>query len=193
MNFTFDAEYLARMRARDKATLKHFYECFALPIRNRVAHSVAWQDVDDLVQDFFAAILPRIDAGQPRDPAKLPGYVIHTCQNLIYHHWRRGKKNSLLVNEFSEFVDVCESVEAQMIRGLNNQPVQQILQELPVRYREAIHRRFVLEEDTPTAAKAMGTTSQNFRLILCHTLRRFRELWERYFGDPPTAGSFVIP
>ncbi len=79
-------------------------------------------------------------------------------------------------------------MEAHLIRAISSEPVKQILQQLPVRYREAIHRKFVLEQDTPTAAKEMGTTSQNFRLILCHALRRFRELWEKYFGSPALAG-----
>ena len=183
--FTFDAEYLARMRARDPATLKHFYEYFALPIRNKVAHSVPFKDVEDLVQDVFAAVLSRIDAGEPREPAKTPGYVLHTCQHLIYHHWRREKKDSVLIPEVPEFVDLRESVEARLISSLSSQPVKQIMEQLPARYREAIHRKFVLEQDTPTAAKAMGTTTQNFRLILFHAMRRFRELWKRYFGDSP--------
>ncbi len=106
--FTFDAGYLTRMRARDKATMKHFYEYFVLPIRNKVAHSVPWQDVEDLVQDVFAAVLSRIDAGEPREPSKLPGYVLHTCQNLIFHHYRQSRKESVLVNEFADFADVRE-------------------------------------------------------------------------------------
>jgi RNA polymerase sigma factor (sigma-70 family) len=191
--FTFDAEYLARMRARDKAALKHFYEYFALPIRNKIAHSVAWQDVEDLVQDVFAAVLSRIDAGEPREPLKLPGYVLHTCQNLIFHHYRKSRKEDVVVSEAIDFADVRESVEARLIRALSTEPVQHILQQLPVRYREAIHRRFVLEQDTPTAAREMGTTSQNFRLILCHALRRFRELWEKYFGDSPMGEAFYNP
>lgn len=191
--FTFDAQYLARMRARDKATLKHFYEYFSLPIRNKVAHSVPWQDVDDLVQDVFAAILTRTDAGEPREPSKLPGYVLSTCQNLIFHHYRKSRKDNVLLGEFGDFADVRESVETRLIRALSSEPVQQILMQLPVRYREAIHRRFVLEQDTPTAAREMGTTSQNFRLILCHALRRFRELWERCFGESPMGDIFYSP
>ena len=78
-DYTFDAEYLARLRARDPGTLAHFYDFFKLPVRNKIRHRCRWEDADDLVQDVFVAALKRIDAGEPEDPAKLPVYILGIC------------------------------------------------------------------------------------------------------------------
>jgi RNA polymerase sigma factor (sigma-70 family) len=183
--FQFDAEYLARVRAKDQATLKHFCEYFSTPIRNKVGHSLPRQNVDDMVQDIFAAVLERIDAGEPREPEKLPGYIFGICRNLILQEWDRKKNPPVPESDLASIADRRESIEALLVRSAPIQSVQFILKKLPDRYREAIERVYILEQDRQTAARAMGTTTDNLRLILLRALRKFRELWTKYFGDSP--------
>jgi RNA polymerase sigma factor (sigma-70 family) len=185
ITFTFDADYLTRMRAKDKDTLNHFYKYFSIPVRNKVAHSVAREDIDDIVQDVFAVVLARIDAGEPREPEKLPGYVFGICRNLILHEYDRKKNPPIPDMDMASFADLRESVEEHLIRGWPKGRCQFILSKLPARYREAIQRVYVMEQDRPTAAREMGTTTDNFRLILCRALQRFKELWQKHFGDFP--------
>lgn len=185
--FSFDAAYLARLRARDDNTFNHFYEYFYIPIRNRVRRSVPNQDADDLVQEVFAAVIIQIDAGQPREPQKLPGYVFGICRNMTFQEWDQKAKNKSAAasTELSRLADLQATIEARLIRSLDVDLVQFVLQRLANSYREAINREFVLEQDRQTAARAMETTTSNYRLILCRALKRFREEWAKYSDDFP--------
>lgn len=185
--FSFDAAYLARLRARDDGTFTHFYEYFYIPIRNRVRRSVRSQDADDLVQDVFAAVIAQIDAGQPREPHKLPGYVFGICRNMTFQEWdqKAKHKGAAATVDFSKLADLQATIEARLIRSLDGDLVQFVLQRLANSYREVINREFVLEQDRQTAARAMDTTTNNYRLILCRALKRFREEWGKYSDNFP--------
>lgn len=190
--FGFDAAYLARLRARDQRTFDHFYEYFYIPIRNRVRRSVRNQDADDLVQEVFTAVIAQIDAGQPRVPEKLPGYVFGICRNLTFQQWDRNKKTTVAPEvDLSKLADMQATIEARLIRSLDSDLVQFVLQRLAHSYREAINREFVLEQDRTTAARAMDTTTSNYRLILCRALKRFREEWGKYSDDFPRNGETI--
>lgn len=191
-NFVFDTAYLALMRARDPVTLDHFYNYFYLAIRNKVRHLSRNEDSDDLVQDTFAAVLTQIDAGQPREPHKLPGYIFGVCHNLILQHYNQNRKAKELAVpsvDLSGFPAIQESIEASLIKDLDVAPVNFILQKIPDRYREAIERDLFLEQDRPSAAREMGTSTNNFRLILLRALRRYREEWTKHYGDQPCRHS----
>jgi len=185
-NFIFDDDYLARLRAKDRQTQNHFYDYFYIPIRNKVRHSFHGPDSDDVVQDVFAKAFERIDAGEPREPHKLPGYLFGICHNLLLQEYSRRRNQGAVTDvDMSKFEDRRESIEARLISKLDKSRVEFILEKLPQRYREAIERVYLWEQDRRMAALAMKTTIDNLRLILCRALQRFREEWEKYFGSSP--------
>ncbi len=185
-DFIFDADYLARLRAKDRDTQNHFYDYFYIPIRNKVRHSLRGTDADDVVQEVFAKAFERIDAGEPHEPNKLPGYIFGICHNLLLQEYSRRKQHVTLTDiDMSKFEDLRESIEARLIRKLDRPRVDFILEKLPQRYREAIERVYLREQDRRVAALAMRTTIDNLRLILHRAKERFREEWERYFGSSP--------
>jgi len=141
-------------------------------------HSFRRQDADDLVHDVFVAALTRIDAGEPRDPQKLPGYVFGVCRNVILKGWDENRKRATVDADLSLFADLIASAEAQLIRELDARLVRWILQKLSTRDRDALNRIFFLEQDRATAAREMGTTTENLRLILCRALQRFSREWD---------------
>lgn len=127
-NFTFDAAYLARLRAKDEDTQHHFYDYFYIPIRNKVRHSLHGPDGDDLVQEVFAKAFERIDAGEPREAQKLPGYVFGICHNLLLQEYGRRKQQVILTDvDMSKFEDRRGSIEARLIRKLDQSRVDFIL------------------------------------------------------------------
>ncbi len=87
--------------------------------------------------------------------------------------------------DFSKLADLQATIEARLIRSLDGDLVQFVLQRLANSYREVINREFVLEQDRQTAARAMDTTTNNYRLILCRALKRFREEWGKYSDNFP--------
>ena len=177
----FDADYLARLRARDPLTQDHFYGFFKTPIRNYIKHRVRWQDTDDLVQDVFAAALEQIDTGQPEEPDKLDRYMMGICRNKILKSWKPRPEDQVDPAD-QTFVDLVESIEGRLIRKAiedsEHAKIQRVLARLRARYREVITREFLLGQDRETMAREMGETRENIRLILCRALQRFKQEWD---------------
>jgi len=177
-DYTFDSEYLTRLRARDSGTVAHFCDFFYLPVRNKIRHKSRSEDAADLVQDVFVAALKRIDAGEPEDPAKLPGYIFGICNRVILQHWS-GKKSRKDVVDLDAVVlkDLRESADVMLSNELQARRVREILQRLPARYRDAINRIYFEEQGRAEIASDDGVSRANLRLILCRALKRFRAEW----------------
>jgi RNA polymerase sigma factor (sigma-70 family) len=177
-DFTFDAEYLVRLRDREPGTLAHFCDFFYLPVRNSVRHRVTVERADDLVQDIFVATLTRIDAGEPNDPSKLPGYVFGVCRNVLLQGWRKARKHLPVDIDLSFFPDLEDRADVRLIKELDKRVVQNVMQRLAGRDRDAINRVFFLQQDRDAAAKGMNISQGNLRVILCRAMKRFRIEWD---------------
>jgi RNA polymerase sigma factor (sigma-70 family) len=180
--FNFDAHYLVRVRERDPVTLAHFCDFFFLPIRNHIKHKLPRGPVDDIVQDVFVAALKRIDAGEPKEPCKLPGYVFGISNLLILRGISAIHKENVVDIDPSLFADARDRADVQVIKGLNQALVQRVVQKLSARDRDAINRVYFLQQDRPTAARGMNISQERLRTILCRALKRFRIEWDNIQG-----------
>jgi len=175
-DYTFDADYLARLRARDPGTLSHFYNFFKLPVRNKIRHRCRWEDADDLVQDVFVAALKRIDAGEPEDPAKLPVYILGICKRMLLRHWDNPGKNTVDV-ETVVLPDDQETAEVRLDDELQVRKLLQVVHELPPRYRDAIERVYLQEQSRADITSENGLSRSTLRLRLCRALKRLKKEW----------------
>jgi RNA polymerase sigma factor (sigma-70 family) len=176
---TFDAEYLARLRARDPGALAHFYDSFKLPIRNKIRHRCRWEDADDLVQDVFVAALKRIDAGEPEDPAKLPVYILGICRRTLLRHWDDPGKNAVDVEDVV-LTDGQETADLRLDDELQVRRLQQLVRELPPRYRDAIEQVYLKEQSRADIASENGFSRSTLRLRLCRALKRLKKEWHSH-------------
>ncbi len=181
-HFNFDADYLVRVRRRDPATLAHFCDFFFLPIRNHVRHKLPRGPVDDIVQDVFLAALKRIDAGEPKEAGKLPGYLFGISNLLILRGIGAIRRDNVVDIDPALFADAKDRADVQVIKGLNQTLVQRVVRKLSSRDRDAINRVFFLQQDRPTAAREMSVSPERLRTILCRALKRFRIEWDNIQG-----------
>ena len=179
-NFNFDAEYLARLRLRRPVEWDHFCRYFRPAIRNKLRHRCQRDDVEDLVQDVLVAALRGIDAGNPQEPNKLPGYVTQICHHLWIRHWLGGRRIPIDGEvDTAISVDPTENIEQMLIRKSDDPRVRQTLEALPPKYGEVIYRVYFLEQDRDTIAREMGVKQSNVRVLLCRALQRFAVEWDK--------------
>jgi RNA polymerase sigma factor (sigma-70 family) len=178
-DYTFDAEYLARLRARDPGTLAHFYDSFKLPVRNKIRHRCRWEDAEDLVQDVFVAALKRIDAGEPEDPRKLPVYILGICRRMLLRHWDDPGKNPVDV-ETVVLTDAQETADVRLDDELQVRRLRQVISELPPRYRDVIERACLQEQSRADIASEKGLSRSTVRLRLCRALKRLKKEWHSH-------------
>lgn len=175
----FDAEYLARLRARDPDTLADYYNFFNLPIRNMIRHRCRWEDADDLVQDVFLAGLKRIDAGEPEDPAKLAAYMSGICRRMLLRHWDDRGKNDVDIEDVV-LTDDRETAEVRLDDELQVRRLRQVISELPPRYRDVIERVCLQEQSRANIATEKGLSRSTVRLRLCRALKRLKREWHSH-------------
>jgi RNA polymerase sigma factor (sigma-70 family) len=174
--YTFDAEYLARLRAREPDTLAHFHNFFKLPVRNKIRQRCRWEDADDLAQDVFVAALKRIDAGEPEDPAKLPMYILGICRRMLLRHWDNPRKNAVDI-ETVVLADVRETADVRLDDELQARRVREAVSKLPPKYRDAVERVYFQEQSRADIASENGFNRSTLRLRLCRALKRLRKEW----------------
>lgn len=176
-NPEFDTQYLNRLRDRDPDTLGHFCEFFYLPLRNHIRHKFPRDSGDDLVQDVFVAALKRIDAGEPQEPAKLPGYVFGISNRLILQGYRASRQDESADVDPALLPDIRDKADVQIIKALDQLMVRRLVLKLSSKDRDVITRVFFLQQDRAAAAREMGISQAHLRLLLCRALKRFRCEW----------------
>jgi HJR/Mrr/RecB family endonuclease len=86
--FSFDAEYLQRLRDNDPATEAHFVSYFGtlmlIKLRRRVRSLDA---IDDIRQEVFARVIGRLET--IRNPQQLGSYVNSVANNVMQEYYRR--------------------------------------------------------------------------------------------------------
>jgi RNA polymerase sigma factor (sigma-70 family) len=174
-DYTFDVEYLRRLRARDASTLAHFCEFFYLPVRNKARHKCRrCQDADDLVQDVFLAALKRIDAGEPKDPAKLANYVFGICSKVLLRDWSKRHEENFVDLDTVVLKDVKEGADVLLEKESQARMSVEALNKLPPKHRDPIERVVLQGQDRADLAYEYGVSQANLRLILCRALKRLR-------------------
>jgi RNA polymerase sigma-70 factor, ECF subfamily len=98
-------------------------------IRSRVAEDA----VDDLLQDVFMRIHSRLDS--LNDNAKLESWLYQITRNAITDYYRSQRK----IEEFPEWTEQPQPEEAETIRKELSSCLEPMIQELPDKYRNAIH------------------------------------------------------
>lgn len=177
---TFDDQYLARLRARDKEAVDQFYQSFYLPIRNFMRMRFRWEDADDLTQQVFLAALEKIDSGAPRDAKKLPGYITGISKYISRQHTRHIGHDRLAETDFdfSRLSGTEASTEASLITKQLVRVMSNIVEQLPSREREAL-RRELQGQPREEIAKALGVNVSNLRLIIYRAWDHVRLEWKK--------------
>lgn len=136
-----------------------------------------WDEADDLAQDVFVAALQGIDAGAPREPSKLPAYMVGICKNVARRRIGDIVKNNTVDIADSDFPGHEVSVEDRLIGKSLVRAVQKVLRTLSARDREALIREFYFGQDRSQASRELGVSRDRLRLILCRALQRFGAKW----------------
>ena len=98
-------------------------------IRSRVTEEA----VDDLLQDVFMRIHSRLDS--LNDDAKLESWLYQITRNAISDYYRSQRKTE----ELPEWIEQPQPEEAETIRKELSSCLEPMIQELPDKYRNAIH------------------------------------------------------
>lgn len=176
----FDDDYLARLRAGDYETARHFNAYFRKLLGIMLCGAFSPERVSELIDEVMFVAITNIMRGQPRDPSRLPWYVRGMCSNLKNKTIKGILKRGVEDTDPDHLSSQDETAEERLLRQDNEKDVQAVLRELGERDRNILIDLFYrdLTRDE-VCAKYAPLTRDQLRMVLFHARRRFQKRWEK--------------
>src|SRR5258706_213630 len=95
--FTFDDDYVRRLREHDARTEEHFYGYFGKRLFDHLRPRVRSADaVDEIRQETFIRVLQAIYASKIHKGGALHVFVFAVSDNVLLEHYRRSTRTDQL-------------------------------------------------------------------------------------------------
>jgi RNA polymerase sigma-70 factor (ECF subfamily) len=176
--FSFDGEYLRRLRTGDPQVEYHFTDYFSALLRAKLQVRLRnSQEVEDLKQEVFLRVLQYLRSGPGlNDPAKLGAFVHSVCNNVLLEHFRsRGR-----VDQWDESAPEPRGTgvdpDEQLMSAELRVQVSTVLNGLPAKDRGLLRAVFLEEQDKDTVCRDYGVGRDYLRVLLHRARRRLREV-----------------
>ncbi len=181
----FDEAYVARLRAGDEATERHFAGYFGRIIEIFLRSKIASiEQREDIRQTTFLRffILMRSDTGV-RQPERLGPLVLSICRKVTYENLR--------VHHTEDITSVPEPPDPRLdpfhiwLRKQTRAFFERVLKELPERDRRLLQQVYWEERDKDEICQIEGVSRDYLRLLLLRARQAFKEEYFRQTGGDP--------
>jgi len=179
--YTFDENYLKRLRAADPETTSHFHVYFTRLLHSKLRSRRLTQHViDDLVQETFLRALRSILADEVREPASLGAYMNGICKYVLLEYYRDlGRVESMNGDDFDvadESIDLYHGVLIEEIRTR----VQRVLAQMNLRDAAILKAVIIDERDKDEICREHNVDRAYLRVLLHRALRLFKDLYKKH-------------
>jgi RNA polymerase sigma-70 factor, ECF subfamily len=189
--FSFDDEYVRRLREGDRMIEDHFVTYFTELLTIKLRSKVSPDVLEDIRQETLMRVFRTIREGKLREGSKLGPYVNTTCTHILSEYFRTGK-----VQQLDPGYDVPAPVnlESELILKQHKTMLRKLLSELePPRDRKILQDLFLDEnsdEDSKDEiSREHGITRENLRVIIHRATKRLIEMLGGDHDDDDPAPS----
>ena len=175
--FSFDAEYVARLRDGDAATQRHFTSYFGDLLRIKLAARVRSAAlVDDARQETFLRVLVALGQGKLHQPERLGAFVNAVCNNVILEMFRAEGRHPPLDNDTPEPLEHRDDPEQHFVTKENKEQVERVLAMLPEKDRDLLKQVFWQERGRDEICRDFGVDRNYLRVLVHRAKTRVREI-----------------
>lgn len=174
--FSFDDDYVRRLREGDRETEAHFHTYFRdllyAKLRRRLSSP---QAIDDIRQEVFTRTIERL--GQLEDGRKLGAFVNTICNNVLLEYYRQDHR-VLSVDEQPDLAasgDLDNAMDVVQSRAR----IRRVLETLEPREAEILRAVFLEEADKQAVCERFGVDRQYLRVLLHRAKAKFRAAYLR--------------
>lgn len=173
--FTFDDDYVRRLRAHDPATVDHFYAYFNAHFRITFGGKLSREALDDVRHTTYLRVFQKLD--EVRDAQRFGAWVhkigIHV-RNEYYRNERRNERTDYI--ELPRNPDVIED----LINQENRKRIRLVLKRLkPPRDGEILKALFLDEEPKDQICARFGINRDYLRVLVHRALENFKNVFYR--------------
>ncbi len=182
---------VARIRAGDASAESELVARFSRGVRFLLLELARDASLaDDLHQETFRVLLPKLRAGDLRDPDRLPGFVRALARNLFLAHLRRRRQQRLEpLTDAAAPPDPAPSALDSVLRAEHARAVRVLLAELTTpRERAVLLGLYVTGQPKARLCAELGVSAAHLNTIVHRARLRLRALVQRQRDTAPTTG-----
>jgi RNA polymerase sigma-70 factor (ECF subfamily) len=174
--FSFDDDYVRRLRDGDRETAAHFYSYFRdllyAKLRRRLRSMHA---IEEVRQEVFLRTLERLD--QIADGRKLGAFVNSTCNHVLLEYYRQESR-AVSLDEQPERADTTD-LEAGYDSAHNTARVRAVLDAMGDRDAAILRALFIDDVDKDEICERFGIDREYLRVLLHRAKGKFRAAFLR--------------
>jgi RNA polymerase sigma-70 factor (ECF subfamily) len=179
--FSFDEDYLQRLRSGDPTIEQHFISYFSkmllIKLRSRLRSA---ESVDDVRQETFFRVLKAIRAEQGiRSAERLGSFVNSVCNFVLLEHYRSGKREDPLEDNAADPPDHAIDLHGALVADETRKQVREVLSRLEKKDRDLLTAIFLEERDKDEICRQFGVHRDYLRVLLYRAKAQFRQRYER--------------
>jgi RNA polymerase sigma-70 factor (ECF subfamily) len=178
--FSFDSQYLERLRAGDVATEQHFVAYFEQLLRIKLRSRMLPSDkVEDLRQETFIRVIASVRKDGVRQPERFGAFVNSICNNVLLEHYRSSGRSQPMDDSHLEIPDKVLDLEGALYSKESAKHVRQILDEMPKRDRDLLRALFFDEKEKDAICAEFGVNRDYLRVLLLRAKDKFKVLYKK--------------
>jgi RNA polymerase sigma-70 factor (ECF subfamily) len=181
----FDEQYLAKLRAGDPETERHFVSHFSNVIRMAMRYRLrSWELIDDIKQETFLRVLNFLRSDRSLDhPERLGAYVHSVAINVMLELLRASTRHPPLPEDSQTFPDTNASAEDRVVTRERKEIVRDMLDQLSPKDRDILRAHFLEDTDRDEICSQFSVDRDYLRVLVHRAKLRFREVFEKA-GSP---------
>lgn len=174
--FSFDADYLRRLREGDPVVEEHFVRYFTELLRIKLLRSrVTWPAANDIVQETFRRVLDTLRSPRSiESPGGFGAYVVQVCNNVIHEQYREQARREPLDDDYAETPTNDPDAEESLLTGEVRARVQRTLKSLKDKDQQILRALFVDEKSKDDVCEEFGIERDYLRVVLHRAKVQFR-------------------
>lgn len=179
--YPFDDAYVARLRAGDPASWKHFLDYFGRRLKSKLYNRGMRGDIEDSVQEvFFRATRTILSTEGIRDGRALGKFMSTTCVYVFLESLRQKKTES--IDPEYDLVDPAENAFGALVRDEDRKKVMRVLERLGQRDQYLLQATYWEEGDKDEISRMLSVDPDYLRVLLHRARAKFLSEWEREKG-----------
>lgn len=172
--FTFDDEYVRRLRDGDRATVEHYFQYFNFFLKRRLQGRVPSDDVDDVIQTVHARVFAYLGSGKEiRESGKFGAFVIRFCDNVVHE---RGRVHATEV--LDDVYPADDDLVGELITAEEKTRVHRTLDTLKPREAEILRAVYLKDLDKDEICRQFQVDRNYLRVLVYRALEKFRDKYD---------------
>ena len=175
--FSFDDEYLQRLRAGESEIVDHFVAYFSQLLRIKLRYRRLPPDrIEDIQQETFARVLKALQTENGvRHSERLGAFVNSVCNFVIQEDHRDKRKNQTPEEHQVDPPDKLLDIENLTINAELMGSIRQLILTLPQREQDVLRMVFFEEREKDEVCKALKVDRDYLRVLLHRAIEHLRK------------------